>query len=100
MTHELRVHPEARREFNDAIDYYERESPGLGLIFVGEVDSGFARIHEFPDAAPLIAKRARRLVLAKFPFSLIYETRDGYLVILAVAHHRKRPYYWRTRGSS
>ena len=97
MTHELRVHPEARREFNDAIDYYERESPGLGLIFTNEVDSGFARIREYPDAAPPVAKRVRRLVLAKFPFSLIYEARDDFLMVLAVAHHRKRPYYWRIR---
>jgi toxin ParE1/3/4 len=100
VTPELRVHPEARREFNDAIDYYERESPGLGLLFTNEVDSGFARIHEFPDAAPLVAKRARRLVLAKFPFSLIYETREDCLMVLAVAHHRKRPYYWRVRRPS
>jgi toxin ParE1/3/4 len=97
VTHELRVHPEARREFNDAIDYYERESPGLGLIFTNEVDTGFARIRHYPDAAPLVAKRARRLVLAKFPFSLIYETRVDCLMVLAVAHHRKRPYYWRVR---
>jgi plasmid stabilization system protein ParE len=74
VTQELRVHPEARREFNDAIDYYERESPGLGLIFANEVDTGFARIRQYPDAAPLVAKRVRRLVLAKFPLSLIYET--------------------------
>ena len=98
MTHELRVHPDARREFNDAIDYYERESPGLGLIFAHEVDARFARIREYPDAAPQVAERARRLVLAKFPYSLIYETRDDCLVVLAVAHHRKRPHYWRIRG--
>ncbi len=97
MTRELRVHPDARRELNDAIDYYERESPGLGLIFTNEVDSGFARIREFPDAAPQVVKRVRRLVLAKFPYSLMYETRVDCLVVLAVAHHRKRPYYWRGR---
>jgi toxin ParE1/3/4 len=94
---ELRVHPEARREFNDAIDYYERESPGLGLLFTNEVDTGFARIREYPDAAQEVAKRARGLMLAKFPYSLIYEIRDDCLVVLAVAHHRKRPYYWRVR---
>jgi toxin ParE1/3/4 len=98
VTHALRVHPEARREFNDAIDYYERESHGLGLIFASEVDSGFARIREFPDAAPLVAERVRRLALARFPFSLIYETREDCLVVLAVAHQRRRPYYWHTRG--
>ena len=97
MTHELRVHPEARREFNDAIDYYERESPGLGLIFTNEVDAGFARIRQYPDATQQVTKRARRLVLAKFPYSLIYEIREDCLVVLAVAHHRKRPYYWRVR---
>jgi plasmid stabilization system protein ParE len=100
VTHELRVHPEARREFNDAIDYYERESPGLGLIFTNEIDSGFARIREYPDAAPLVAECARRLALAKFPFSLIYEIREDCLMVLAVAHHRKRPYYWRVRRQS
>ena len=97
MTRELRVHPDARREFNDAIDYYERESPGLGLIFTNEVDAGFMRIREYTDAAPQVAKGVRRLVLAKFPYSLMYDTRDECLVVLAVAHHRKRPYYWRGR---
>lgn len=76
MTHELRVYPEARREFNDAVDYYERESPGLGLIFTNEVDAGSARIRECPSAAPLVAECVRRLVLAKIPFSLMYEIRE------------------------
>ncbi|MBA4370521.1 MAG: type II toxin-antitoxin system RelE/ParE family toxin [Coriobacteriaceae bacterium] len=97
MTQELRVHSDARREFNDAIDYYERESPGLGLLFTDEVDAGFARIRKHPGAAPQVAKDVRKLVLAKFPYNLIYETREDSLRILAVAHQRKRPYYWRGR---
>ena len=51
MTRVLQVHPDARREFNDAVAYYERESPGLGLIFTDEVDAGFARIRQYPGAA-------------------------------------------------
>jgi len=97
VTHELRVHPEAHREFNDAIDYYERRSSGLGSIFTNEVDAGFARIREHPEAGRQVGKRTRRLVLPKFPYSLIYETREDCLMILAVAHHRKRPHYWRAR---
>ena len=45
MTHELRVHPEAHREFNDAIDYYERRFRS-GVDFHKWVDAGFARIRE------------------------------------------------------
>jgi plasmid stabilization system protein ParE len=94
VTRVLQVHPDARREFNDAVDYYERESPGLGLIFTDEVDTGFARIRQYPGAALQVTNNVRKLVLAKFPYSLIYETREDSLRILAVAHQRKRPYYW------
>lgn len=97
MTQMLRVHPDARRELNDAVDYYERESPGLGSIFIDEVEAGFARIRRHPGVAPQVGKAVRRLVLAKFPYSIVYETREDFTRILAVAHQRKRPFYWRGR---
>jgi plasmid stabilization system protein ParE len=74
VTRELRVHPDARREFNDAIDYYERESPGLGLIFTNEVDSGFTRIREYPEAAPQVASV---FVGSCWPSSLQSHARDA-----------------------
>lgn len=98
MTQELRIHPDARREFDDAVDYYEHESPGLGVLFTNEVDAGFARIREHPDSAPTLAQDVRKLALTKFPYNLVYETREGSLRILAVAHQHRRPYYWRSRG--
>ena len=82
---------------NLGIYYYELRSSGLGSIFTNGVDAGFARIREHPEAWRLVGKRTRRLVLPKFPYSLIYETREDCLMILAVAHHRKRPHYWRAR---
>ena len=39
----LRLHEDADLELNDAADYYDRESPGLGSTFLDEVDSGFDR---------------------------------------------------------
>ncbi|MHB9003921.1 MAG: type II toxin-antitoxin system RelE/ParE family toxin [Coriobacteriia bacterium] len=39
----------------------------------------------------------RKLVLAKFPYSLIYEIDGDVVLILAVAHQRRRPHYWRER---
>ena len=44
---------------NDAADYFERESPGLGSAFLDEVDSGFDRIRAFPDAAAEVARGIR-----------------------------------------
>lgn len=97
MTPELSLHPDARREFDDAADYYEHEHQGLGTLFVDEVAAGFARIREHPGAALEIAPGTRKLVLARFPYSLIYQTRGGCVRVLAVAHQRKRPHYWRGR---
>jgi plasmid stabilization system protein ParE len=94
---ELRLHRDALRELDDAADYYDRESVGLGSVFVDEVEAGLARIRLHSDAAPEIASGVRKLVLARFPYSLIYEPRDDFVRILAVAHQRRRPHYWRER---
>ena len=55
----LRLHEDADLELNDAADYYDRESPGLGSTFLDEVDSGFDRIRAYPDAAAQVARGIR-----------------------------------------
>jgi toxin ParE1/3/4 len=74
-----------------------RSSLRLGLASSDAGTAGFARIRQYPGAALQVTNDVRKLVLAKFPYSLIYETREDSLRILAVAHQRKRPYYWRGR---
>ena len=93
----LDIHEDADRELNDAANYYDSESPGLGTLFLDEIDSGYERILENPGLAPEIDSGIRRLVLAKFPFSLIYEVGGDAILILAVAHQRRRPQYWSER---
>jgi hypothetical protein len=41
-------HPEAEKEFNQAIDYYEESQVNLGLDFVDEVYNTIQRIMAFP----------------------------------------------------
>lgn len=93
----FRVHEDAARELSDAAEYYDLESPGLGAVFVSSVDDGFVRIREYPDAAREVAHGVRGLVLAKFPYTVIYEVRDDTIRVLAIAHQRRRPFHWRGR---
>jgi plasmid stabilization system protein ParE len=93
----LDIHEDADRELNDAANYYDSESPGLGTLFLDQVDDGYQRILENPHAAAEVDSDIRRLVLAKFPFNLIYEIDGDVILILAVAHQRRRPHYWRER---
>ena len=98
MTRPLRLHDAADVELNEAADYYDLESPGLGDVFLEQVEKGFRRIREHPDAAAEVAPGIRKLVLTRFPFAIIYATRADTVRVLAIAHQRKRPYYWRSRG--
>jgi hypothetical protein len=39
----------------------------------------------------------RRLVLRRFPFAIVYRLAGEFVLVLAIAHMRRRPGYWRGR---
>lgn len=51
MKRRVRFDSAAELELNEAADYYDLESPGLGSVFLDEVDRALAQVTEFPDAA-------------------------------------------------
>lgn len=92
-------HAEALEELRQATVYYETQLPGLGLDLYVEVSAALDRIREHPHIGSLIKSRFRRVVLNRFPFSIVYRlSGSSSAVILAVAHHSRRPGYWRARS--
>ena len=89
--------PDADEEFREAVRYYENEAPGVGLRFVAEVRRGLTFITENPYAATAVGSGIRRKVLNHFPYSLLYAVESELIVIVAVAHQKRRPSYWRGR---
>jgi len=89
--------PEADEEFREAVRYYENEAPGVGLRFVAEVRRGVTFITENPFVAASAGSGIRRKVLNHFPYSLLHAVESELVVIVAVAHHKRRPRYWRGR---
>jgi plasmid stabilization system protein ParE len=98
VTRPLRLHDDADLELNDTADYYDLKSLGLGGAFLDDLERGFAMIREHPDAAAEVAPGVRRLVLPKFPLSIIYAPLTDVIRVLAIAHQRQKPYYWRGRS--
>jgi hypothetical protein len=95
MSRRLRLHPAAQRELDETAACYDAESPGLGAL-LGEIEHALQQIRAFPEAAPVGLGSVRVRVLVAFPFSLHYALL-GDAVTLAVAHHSRRPFYWRAR---
>jgi toxin ParE1/3/4 len=90
----ISFNPLAERELNEAAQYYQLESPGLGTAFLAEVEHSCSAIIEYPDAAPAVRGSIRRRLLRRFPYALLYTVRPDVVRILAVMNLKRRPTYW------
>jgi toxin ParE1/3/4 len=88
----------AEADLSDAVDQYEGESPGLGSAFLAAVERAVADLVEYPEIAPILSGPYRKKVLLRFSYNLIYRIKRNEIRILAVAHQRRRPYYWLGRA--
>jgi plasmid stabilization system protein ParE len=71
MTNEVRFDPAAERELNEAADYYDLETPGLGREFLDDVERTLRLIRDHPKASPVAFDAIRMRVLARFPFAVM-----------------------------
>lgn len=90
-------HPEADAEVTEAARYYETGSPGLGFSFLMELQASIEQILTNPKAYQLVGAEVRRKPLRRFPYSLIYAIEPDRIRVVAVAHQKRRPHYWRSR---
>lgn len=95
ITH--RYLPLAREELNEAASFFEGRVTGLGAAFLDDVHRSIEMLCESPRIGAAAGRTFRRLLLRRFPYSIIYALRGEEVVIVAVAHQRKRPGYWRRR---
>jgi plasmid stabilization system protein ParE len=91
------LHPDARVELREARNWYHLRSPLSAIAFAHEVETAVSRIEGTPTQFPLAEQRARKLVLQRFPFNIFYLAGESQIVIVAVAHQKRRPGYWSSR---
>jgi mRNA-degrading endonuclease RelE of RelBE toxin-antitoxin system len=93
-----RFHPEAERELFDAAAWFEARRPGLGDRFADAVDEIFASIHAAPNGGTRWREGpARTWRVRRFPFIVVYAVEPDGIVIVALAHTKRRPGYWMAR---
>ena len=91
-------HPEAEAEFIAAARYYEDQAQNLGLDFISAVEATYQRLATFAESGRPFGSRLRRVLVPGFPYGLIYRAEPDRAFIVAVAHVRRRPGYWRSRS--
>ncbi|HEX8500342.1 MAG TPA: hypothetical protein VF659_07105 [Pyrinomonadaceae bacterium] len=98
MTYRVVVRPEAAREIQEAFDWYEGRSEGLGLEFLRAADACLAGVRRNPDAFQSVHAQVRRALLRKFPYAPFYLLDDDAVVVLARFHVRRSPADWQRRA--
>jgi len=93
----VRFHPSAEEEANNAWSWYAEHSASAAAAFLVELDAAVFAISEAPSRWPRIHGRYRRFPMRKFPFSIVYAVRREFVEVMAVAHYRRKPGYWRVR---
>lgn len=97
MPARLAFHPAAIAEAEAARNWYAERSKPAAVAFVAEVDRAVDLIARHPDRWALYKFGTRRLLLRRFPFSIVFRRRGETILVLAVEHQRRRPGYRRGR---
>ena len=87
----------AEEELTEAVNYYNRQSEGLGFDFAAEVKRTLKRIIQYPEAWTPLSKRTRHCRTNRFPYSVIYQIRSDKILIAAIMHLHREPQTWKSR---
>lgn len=102
MTIAITWHPDAESEFDADIDWYDERETGLGDRFEGQVLGAVDESADTPAAWPVWPGWDRQPVVRSkgvtdFPYRVVYFVEGDLLTVVAVAHAKRRPGYWRER---
>jgi plasmid stabilization system protein ParE len=93
----VEFHPLAADEAQAAERWYRERNESASGRFQRELDRAIERISERPETGSPYLSSTRRVLLRRFPFFVGYRVRVADLEIVAIAHARRRPGYWRAR---
>ena len=99
----VELHPEAGAELRRAALWYDERRSGLGDEFIAEVSATLDRICNSPESyaewpsTPVSGQSIRRATIRRFPYVIAFERHERHVLVLAVAHGKRRPLYWLTR---
>ncbi|MGQ0528388.1 MAG: type II toxin-antitoxin system RelE/ParE family toxin [Panacagrimonas sp.] len=97
MPRSLEFHPDAAVEAREARQWYAERSLIAARAFLTELIAVMRTVTDDPDRWPRYLAGTRRYFFPQFPFSLVYRVTEAKIIVVAIAHHRRRPGYWAKR---
>lgn len=95
---QINFHPSAVEEAEGARDWYAERSPAAAKAFLHDLDHALKLVSEAPERWPQFEHGTRRVLLRRFPFSLVYRVEGSSVQVVALMHQRRKPGHWHRRG--
>ncbi len=95
---EIQWHSEADSEFRSAARHYQRREEGLGDRFGRAILAAVDHAAVDPKRYQWIDGQCQFVRAKKFPYSVIYQEKEGGIRIVAIMHQHRRPGYWKERS--
>lgn len=87
----------ASLEIEESRKYYDIEKDGLGAEFIHELEVALHEICKQPEIWRNVTPNIKRKALERFPFVVYYAIEQDCILVASVAHHKRRPGYWKNR---
>lgn len=91
------INPLAADDLDEIRTHYEGLRAGLGDDFMDRVRDAPGRISDFPEIYPPAHKDARRGLVRRFPYAVLYRVDATRITVLAVYHTSRDPRSWQAR---
>jgi toxin ParE1/3/4 len=92
--------PDARLDVEESAGWYEEQEPGVGDRFQAAVKLVEQKLQRNPLLGAPHRRNTRKWRLKRFPHSIIYREEADRIVIVAVAHAKRKEDYWEYRQAS
>lgn len=98
------LHPEARAELHSAALWYDERRENLGDELMAAVATTVQPITATPELFPVwpgvseAAPTIRKAPVDGFPYVVAFEQHEEFILVVAVAHQKRRPLYWLARA--
>ena len=91
-------HPGATKDLEESLDWYAERSTAAAQGFALAIDAALESIAANPDRFRMVGRRHRACSLVAYPFQIVFRNDGSRLFVIAVAHAKRRPGYWRRRS--
>jgi plasmid stabilization system protein ParE len=95
---EIRLTDGAEMDLEETIDWYREEDPNAAARFIIALEATYRAILESPTRYPKLPGGCRYRIVEKHPISVIYRIVAGEIEVVAIAHAKRKPGYWRRRN--